>query len=271
MSSLLDDEVTTSSSVQSVDRAASILQFLAADGELGITEIAKLLGVHKSTAFRLVATLEGHGLVEKVAGGSRYRLGVGILRLASAVRGQLDIVREARPYLQRLADELGETANLVILMGSETLYLDQAVGSSSLQMYNWIGRRNPAVSSANGRVLLNALPEADRRALIAALLGPDGLLPALTVKTIADPVELETRLAADRAQGYSVVIDEMEEGLTAVAAPIRGGGGVIEASLSLSGPSFRISADDCEHIAARVVEVAAQISARMGYLPPTRR
>ncbi|MCU1405075.1 MAG: IclR family transcriptional regulator, partial [Glaciihabitans sp.] len=148
--------------VQSVDRALTILGFLAAEGELGVTEIADLLNVHKSTAFRLIATLEAHGLVQQMDRNSRYRLGVGLLRLASATRGQLEIVQEARPFLKALADEVGETANIVVLAGDETLYLDQAIGTSALQMYNWVGRRNPPHATANGRVLLAGMPEVER-------------------------------------------------------------------------------------------------------------
>src|SRR5918998_3391083 len=98
-----DVPLVTGSGVQSVDRALGILEVLARVGEAGVTEIAAELGVHKSTAFRLVATLEGHRLVEQTADRGRYRLGVGILRLAGATAARLDLVQEARPICRQPA------------------------------------------------------------------------------------------------------------------------------------------------------------------------
>ena len=105
----------TASGVQSVDRALRILEILARSGESGVTEIAAALEVHKSTAFRLVATLEQHGLVEQVEGRGKYRLGVGLLRLAGATSARLDVVQEARPLCKQLAAATGETVNLATL------------------------------------------------------------------------------------------------------------------------------------------------------------
>jgi DNA-binding IclR family transcriptional regulator len=254
-------------SVQSVDRALTVLQLLASDGELGVTEIARRLAVHKSTAFRLVATLESHGLVEQ-CDNSRYRLGVGILRLAGATRGRLDLVQESRPYTTALAERVGETVNVVILAGTETLYLDQVSGPSTLQTHNWTGARNPLHATANGRVLLAHLPAGDREALLALLLGEDGTLGALTAHTLVDPDELRRRLTETVARGYAVSVDELEDGLTAIAAPIRGSDGGVVASVSLSGPSFRLPPDRVQAVVADLVDAAAQISAGMGYQPP---
>ena len=108
----------TASGVQSVDRALRILEILARSGESGVTEIAAALEVHKSTAFRLVATLEQHGLVEQVEGRGKYRLGVGLLRLAGATSARLDVVQEARPLCKQLAAATGETVNLATLSGT---------------------------------------------------------------------------------------------------------------------------------------------------------
>ena len=114
--------------VQSVDRALTILEVLAQVGEAGVTEIAGQLGVHKSTAFRLVATLEAHRLVEQTTERGRYRLGVGVLRLAGATTARLDLVQEARPVCRQLAADTGETVNIAVLSESSALYLDQIAG-----------------------------------------------------------------------------------------------------------------------------------------------
>ena len=252
--------------VQSVDRALTILKLLAADGELGVTEIAGLLGVHKSTASRLLGTLETHGLVEQIPDRGRYRLGVGVLRLAGATRSRLDIVRESRPVTGPLAAKLGETVNIVILSGSETLYLDQVAGTSALQIHNWIGRRNPVHATANGRVLLAFATAAEADAVFAAIGTPSGRLRALTAHTITDRGALARTLEVVKRDGYAVAVDELEIGLTAVAAPIRGADGSVIASLSVSGPSFRLDVARIPVVADAVRGAAADVSERMGYL-----
>jgi DNA-binding IclR family transcriptional regulator len=251
--------------VQSVDRALVILEMLAADGDLGVTEMARTLDVHKSTVSRLVATLEEHGLVEQLSDRGRYQLSLGVVRLAGAARGRLDLVTESRGLSRALAAETGETVNLVILSGRETLYLDQASSGSALQIHNWLGKRNPLHATANGRVLLAWLPEAEVTSTLSDLIQVDGSLPSHTEVTVTDPTVLTSALAAVREQGYSVVVDELELGLTAVAAPVRGMGGSVIASLSVSGPSFRLTGERLEATIGPLLAAAAEVSVRMSY------
>lgn len=251
-------------SVQSVDRALTILDLLGSDAELGVTEIAGMLAVHKSTASRLLATLESHGLVEQYPDRGRYRLGVGLLRLAGATRARLDVVRESREVTQALAGQVGETVNVVILSGAETLYLDQVTGASAIQIHNWVGHRNPLHATANGRVLLSHLPPEQRAALLAAISDSGGRLPLLTDRTIATVPALLQDLDLIRARGYALAVDELELGLTAVAAPIRGLDGDVIASVSISGPSFRLGPDELPAAIEAIREAAEKISARMG-------
>ena len=117
------------------------------------------LGVHKSTAFRLLATLEAHRLVEQVNDRGRYRLGVGNLRLAGATTARLDVVSEARPVTRQLAADTGETVNITVRSDESALYLDQVAGSSALQSHNWVGQRIPLHATSNGKVLLSELSE----------------------------------------------------------------------------------------------------------------
>ena len=153
----------SSAGVQSVDRALSILEVLARVGEAGVTEIAVELGVHKSTAFRLVATLEPHRLVEQTGDRGKYRLGVGVLRLAGATTARLDLVQEARPICRQLAADTGETVNIAVLSESSALYLDQVAGSSALQSHNWVGQHIPLHATSNGKVLLSGLDQTAAR------------------------------------------------------------------------------------------------------------
>jgi len=254
----------TPAAVQSVDRALTILELLAADGRLGVGEIAALLGVHKSTASRLLATLESHGLAEQLPDRGRYQLGVGVLRLAGATRSRMDVVQESRAVSAALAARVGETVNVVILAGRETLYLDQVSGPSALQIHNWVGKRNPVHATANGRVLLAHVSEAERDAILAAATGTDGELTRLTERTQVSREALLVDLEQVRERGYAVARDELEVGLTALAAPVRGAGGEVVASLSVSGPTFRVDSR-LEVIAAEVVAAASDVSTRMGW------
>lgn len=244
--------------VQSVDRALSVLGLLARHGELGVTEIAKDLAVHKSTAFRLVATLEAHGLVEQVSDRGKFRLGVGVLRLAGATTVRLDLVQESRPVTARLAQVVGETVNVAVLSGREALYLDQVQGPSSLALHNWAGQRIPLHATSNGKVLLAFGPPS----LLTDLGDP---LPRYTAGTITDPAVVAAELDDVRRRGYAVAVDELEMGLTAVAAPVTGSSGTVVASLSASGPTFRMPAERIPDVAAQVVAAAQEISHRLGW------
>jgi DNA-binding IclR family transcriptional regulator len=246
------------SPVQSVDRAVTVLEILARDGEAGVSDLAGELGVHKSTAFRLVAALENRGLVTQNADRGKYRLGAGILRLA-ATTARLEIVQLSRPVCERLAKEVGETVNITVLSGREALYLDQAAGPSALQLHNWIGRRMPVHATSNGKVLLAWLPEEQ---LGEHLVPP---LAALTEHTIVDPDRFTDELADVRERGYATAVDELEIGLTALAAPVRDIAGEVAASVSASGPSFRLTPDRMPAVADAVRRAAAEISFLMGH------
>lgn len=245
-------------SVQSVDRALTIMEVLARVGESGVTDVAAELGVHKSTAFRLVATLEQHGLVEQVEGRGKYRLGIGLLRLAGATTARLDVVQEARSISRRLAAETGETVNIAVLSEGTALYLDQAAGGSALQSHNWVGQHIPLHATSNGKVLLSGL-EPDR---LDEVLGD---LRRFTGGTHTDRDELIEEVSEVRRVGYAVAVDELEEGLTAMAAPIRNAHGDVVASMSVSGPSFRLRDAKVDAAVAALLEASTEVSHRLGW------
>jgi len=249
------------SSVQSVDRAVRILEILARDGEAGVTEVASELGVHKSTASRLLAALDRRELVTQDAARGKFRLGVGIVRLAGAASARLDVLQESRAVGRMLAHEVGETVNLAILSGPDVLYLDQAAGPAALSPHNWAGQRIPLHATSDGKVLLAWLPEAE----LAQRLTPP--LARFTERTITDVAGFPALLAEVRRGGYATAVDELEAGLTAIAAPVRDAGGTVIASISASGPSFRIPAARVEVLAAAVRRAAAEASRRLGWLP----
>jgi DNA-binding IclR family transcriptional regulator len=253
------DGTANGSAVQSVDRALTILALLAERGDLGVTEIAQGLGVHKSTAFRLVATLERHDVVTQTEDRGKYRLGVGVLRLAGATRVRLDLVQESRPVTTELAVEVGETVNIAVLSGHEALYLDQVAGPSALQLHMWAGQRIPLHATSNGKILLAFAAPGTAAAL---LTDP---LPRFTDNTIVSLAELQEQLDLVRSRGYATAVDELERGLTAVAAPIFGIDGHVVASVSASGPTFRLPADRLPTVADAVRAAATGISRRLGW------
>ncbi|MGH3448786.1 MAG: IclR family transcriptional regulator [Nocardioidaceae bacterium] len=244
--------------VQSVDRALTILEILAHIGEVGVTELARELDVHKSTAFRLVTALERHDLVEQNTGRGKYRLGTGVLRLAGATTLRLDLVQESRAVSRQLAQLTGETVNVALLSDGAALYMDQAAGSSALQPHNWVGQRIPLHATSNGKVLLSGLGE-DEAASQA------GELSAYTGSTLTTIKALRRELEEVRQRGYAMAVDELEVGLTAVAAPIRNSYGDTVASMSVSGPTFRLDAREVPKLAEAVMAAANEVSHRLGW------
>ncbi len=250
----------STSPVQSVDRALRILNYLAAVGEAGVTQIALDLDVHKSTAFRLVTTLEAHDLVEQAEDRGKYRLGMGLLRLAGATTARLDLVQEARSTTRELAALTGETVNIAVLSGRSALYVDQAVGASTLQPHQWVGQHVPLHATSNGKILMSELsPE-----LLAPLLGD---LDRYTERTVTDPDQLRRELAQVRGSGHARAIDELEVGLAALAVPVRNAAGELIASLSVSGPTFRLL-PRLDELLPQACAAGAQVSRRMGYTVP---
>src|SRR5271165_3322803 len=252
--------VSGSGPVQSVDRAVAILEILARDGEAGVTEVARELAVHKSTASRLLAALDRRELVAQDTARGKFRLGVGIVRLAGAASQKLDVVQESRPVCRALAQEVGETVNLAILSGHDALYLDQVAGPAALSPHNWAGQRVPLHATSDGKVLLAYLPDAE----LAACLTPP--LARFTERTITAMAEFPALLAEVRRRGYATAVDELEAGLTAIAAPVRNAEGSVIASISASGPSFRIPADRIPVLAGLVRRAAAEVSRRLGWV-----
>jgi DNA-binding IclR family transcriptional regulator len=244
-----------------VDRALAILELLARQPELGVTEIAAELGVHKSTAFRLVATLEQHRLVEQLGERGKYRLGFGVVRLAGAATARLDLAREALPVCRRLAAEFNETVNLAVRDGDAAVNVSQEQGGATVSIQNWIGHRTPLHATSSGKVLLAWMAEDE----LAPLL--DGGLKPHTAGTITDPGELRAELGQIRERGWAATAEELEIGLNALAAPVRGADGTVVAALSVSGPSYRLGVDTFDQAVPALRAGADEISYAIGYIP----
>ncbi|WP_344440419.1 IclR family transcriptional regulator [Kitasatospora nipponensis] len=248
--------------MQSVDRAVTILEILARRGETGVTELAVELGVHKSTAFRLAAALEMRGLVEQPGERGKYRLGLGLVRLAGAATVRMDLSQQSRPVCERLAVQVAETINVAILDGNEAVNIDQVFGPSALTTHNWVGQRTPLHATSSGKVLMAYLPQETLKVRLAAPL------ERYTPRTVTDAATLRTQLEQAVADGFACCVEELEPGLNAVAAPVRAHSGQVVAAISASGPSFRLTERRIPEVAAAVRAAAEEVSARLGYLPP---
>jgi DNA-binding IclR family transcriptional regulator len=245
--------------VQSVDRALSVLEILGARGEAGVTEIAGELGVHKSTAFRLVAVLESRGFVEQLADRGKYRLGFGIVRLAGATAAHMDLAQESRRTCEELAASLGETVNVAILDGDRVVNISEVRGTAAISSQTWVGQRTPVHATSSGKVLLAFAPESVR----VSLLQPP--LERYTDATVTDVDQLERQLEEVLRQGWATTVEEYEVGLNALAAPVRDADGRVVAAVSVAGPSFRLPTGELGEIAPVVVAATDALSWRLGF------
>ncbi|KKF02831.1 IclR family transcriptional regulator [Mycolicibacterium obuense] len=246
--------------MQSVDRAVCVLEILARLGEVGVTELAAEIGVHKSTVSRLLSALEDHELVEQAHERGKYRLGFGLLRLSNAVSGQLDVTQQGREICERLAVEVGETVNIAVLRSHYVVNVDQARGPRSVGSHNWVGELTPLHATSSGKILLAHMSEDARREVLG-----DAGLKRYTDRTVTSLDELERQLKVVAEDGYVISTEELEPGLSAVAAPIRDHAGMVVAALSVSGPVYRLDDDRAHDIVPAVVAAAVAVSERLGH------
>ena len=246
--------------LQSVRRALLALELISEHGELGVTELGRKLGVHKATASRLIATLAERGFVERDPLTEKFRLGYGLISLAGAAVGGNDLVRAARPILDELAERTTETVNLGVLTGDSVVYVDQITGTRAIVSVSWVGRRTPLHCTSNGKVILAFSTEVERERLLRSPF------TKLTPRTITDVRKLRAQLEEIRVRGYAQTMEELEEGLNAVSAPVRGMNGELVAALSVSGPAFRMRPVDLPRMGKLTAEAARAISRRLGYV-----
>lgn len=241
-----------SSLLQSVDRALSILEFLA-KGPSSVTEIGDALGIHKSTAFRMLATLEQKGFVTQEAERGKYRLGRTLVYLAEAVNVDSDLLQASRPVCKWLSEVTQETVNIAVLEKQEVVNIDQVIGSSGVVSMNWVGMRNPLSCTSTGKVLL-AFSEPQQVSLLPC-----------TQYSIRDLNIFKKQLEDIRQHGYGFSLEELELGLNAVAAPIFSSQGKSIASICISGPSYRVTQERIPELGELTKQAGLEISQRLGY------
>ncbi len=249
----------TGSSLQSVDRALLVLELLAAWGSGGVSDLASEIGVHKSTAFRLLGALEAREMVQQDTERGKYRLGFGLVRLARSVNMQLELSEQARPLTDELARTLGESINVAVLREHFAVNVVQSQGQASVISQNWIGQLTPLHATSSGKVLLAHLDIAQQSELVGRELD------RFTPNTHTDPEALKNELSTVLRVGHAVTYGELELGLNAVAVPVRGEDGRVIAALSASGPAYRLSPERIAEVLGHLVPSAASLSQRMGH------
>jgi IclR family acetate operon transcriptional repressor len=241
--------------VEATVRAVAILDALADGGEAGTTAVARRTGISPSTVSRQLGTLARLGLVEHVPDTGRYRLGLRVLRLANAVLGRLDLRDVARPQLERLVHEVGETATLSIPGDRDAITVDFVPTDRYLQGVTQLGRPSVGHASSAGKVLL----------AFGGVPLPRGRLRRFTPQTITDPDVLPAEIERVRTQGWAAAIEEREVGLSAVAAPVWDAAGELAAIVALQGPSSRFDDDAVERALPLLLACVDTISGALGH------
>jgi len=248
--------------IQVLDRALALLDALSHRGpDLALGEISQSLKLHKSTAHRLIMVLERHRLLERNSRTGRYRLGLKLFELGTKAASHLDLREQARPFLERVVLETGETVHLCIYDDGEVVYVDKVEPARSVRLASSVGRRNPAYCTAVGKAIMAFLPEAQ----VEDAVQKHGLQP-LTSKTVSTLAELKAELERIRERGYSLDDEENEEGVSCVGAVVRGFEGEAVAAISVSGPTFRLGKEKVAVVAQSVIAAAKGLSKELGFV-----
>jgi len=247
--------------IKVLNKSFSILEILLQQGSaMNMTEISERLEIYPSTIHRILDTLKHWGYVEQDPHTQKYQLGLKALELGMAKLHQMDLVREATPYLKELVNQCNETVHLGVLEEGEVLYLAKEESSQTIRMISYVGKRAPLHCTSLGKVLLAYLSAEERKKILG-----EKVLPRLTENTITDKRELEKELGKVREQDFALDREENEKDVCCVAAPIRNYQGEVIAALSISSPIFRIDKNAQNDLKKVLIETSKKISKRLGY------
>ncbi len=246
--------------IQSVARAMQILEIVAAAKEIGVRELVAKTGLTRSTVHRLLTSLQDLGYLAQATQRGKYRLSLKLYSLGCQADPVARIREAARPTMEGLAETTGETVNLGVLSGSQVVYIDRIESVHTLRTVVRVGARAPFHCSSIGKA-------------IAAFLAPEALdtwlatlrLPSFTARTLTDPASLRQHLEHVREQGFATNLGEHDANILSVAAPIFDPAGHVQAAISISAPSLRITEDDCYRLAPLVVTAAQEFSRHLGW------
>ncbi|MDR6740601.1 DNA-binding IclR family transcriptional regulator [Herbaspirillum sp. 1173] len=258
-----EEESQDKYSVPGLERGLRLLcEFSRQDKTLSAPELARRLDIPRSTVFRLLATLERMGFVERADGGRDYRLGMSVLRLGFEYLASLELTEIGRPLLDRLRDEIGYSCNLVVRDGRSIVYVAKSVTQTAFTSHVNVGTRLPAHATVLGRVLLEDLTLPQLRTLY-----PEEHLEVFSGNTPRTVVELFDMVQADKERGFVLQEGFFETSISTVAAPVRDHSGHVVAALGATIPSPHIDASQLDVIVSRVRETAAELSRLLDHAP----
>ena len=252
--------------ITSVQRALDILMlFSPQTPELGITEIAKALGLHKSTVFGLVYTLQRNGCIEQNPENRRYRLGLQLVERAGVLLDQIEIRKIAMPELEHLRDWSTESVNLAIREDNQVIYIERLLSDKNLGFRNHIGKRAWVHSTALGKAILSHLPPYEARQILESRR-----LESMTPNTITDVEALMKQFKVFHEQGYAIEREENEIGGLCISAPIHNHTARPVAAASVSFPLSRLDETLISAHGLKIAEIVERISVKLGYCPESQ-
>ncbi len=254
---------------QSLERGLAILSsFTSTRPHLGVSELAREVGLSRSSTHRYIATLAALGYLEQDRPTRKYRLGPKVLDLGFSAINSMELRAIAAPYLQDLSDETAHTVNMAVLDGVDIVYIERcrtsSQGQREIDLNLHVGSRLPAYCTSMGKVLLADLPEAERNERLAQIQfsrrGPN---------TLVAKAALITELGRVRAHGLAVNNEELAYGLRSIAVPVRGREGEVVAAINLAVHRSLVSMEDLIiRLGPALKATAREISERIGYRPP---
>ena len=251
----------TQGNVQALERALDIIELLSYSNDgMGVTKISKELDLHKTTTYRLLTTLVERGYAEKNASGE-YRPGHKLFEAVSVYINSLELLAEARPFVESIASDLGLTAHLGILEGDEVVYIEKMDVMSGIQLYSQKGTHVPAFCSSLGKCLLSNFSKKDLDIVLQ-----ETEFTKFTTYTIKSLDEMHAEIKKVRKQGWAIDNKEYDLDNRCIGAPIYDYSGEIIAAISASGPPDILTMERAPEVSEYVVNAAAKLSKKLGYV-----
>ncbi|MGI5998306.1 MAG: IclR family transcriptional regulator [Lutispora sp.] len=248
--------------IGSVIKAVEVLEELAkSEDGLGVTEISNRLNYGVSATYHLLNTLKQCNIIEQDKKTKKYRIGFELFRICGMAKRQNALASLAQPYLDKLREMVGETSNLVVLDGNEVIYIAQSESTKLLKLFTQLGAKVPFYCTGGGKAILSYQPKK-----VQDLVLNNTNFIKFTGNTLSDINELVRELDIIRQQGYAMDNEEREEGVTCIAAPVFDCYGEAIASISISGPTYRLKEKDLSTIINNVIDVAKELSESLGYV-----
>lgn len=256
-----------SKTIGSVEKAITVLETVAkSENGAGVSEIARAIGSSASATYHLINTLRRNDLLQQDPQTRRYSIGVGLFRICAMAQEQNILAATAKPFLDELSRICGETSNLVILQDKEAVYIAQSESKHVVKMFTQLGARVPYYCTAGGKVILAYMPYEKQQLILR-----ETRFTPYTPRTIIKRGELNDEFANIRERGYGFDLEEREEGVTCIAAPVYNASHEVIAAITVSGPSYRIETKGLFTFVKTLCRIAEELSVRLGSVPGSRK